>query len=75
MSLGIRDIAGNRQGTAMGSFQTVYGMGKFLGPLVVGAISGWAGMLWGFAFVGMTGVLGSGVAWVAVAGRRRTAQV
>ena len=73
MSLGIRDIAGNRQATAMGFFQTVYGMGMFLGPLVVGAISSWAGMFWGFVFVGMTGIMGAGAAWAAVAGRR-TAQ-
>ena len=74
MSLGIRDIAGNRQATAMGFFQTVYGMGMFLGPAVVGAISGWAGMVWGFVFVGMIGMLGSGAAWAAVADRRRTVQ-
>ena len=74
MSLGIRDIAGNRQATAMGFFQTVYGMGMFLGPLVVGAISGWTGIFWGFVFVGMTGMLGAGAAWAAVAGRQKTAQ-
>lgn len=74
MSLGIRDIAGNRQATAMGFFQTTYGMGMLLGPLVVGAISSWAGMFWGFAFVGMTGVLGAGAAWAAVSGPRRTVQ-
>ena len=74
MSLGIRDIAGNRQATAMGFFQTVYGMGMFLGSVVVGAISGWACIVWGFVFVGMIGMLGSGAAWAAVTGRRRTAQ-
>lgn len=71
MSLGIRGIAGNRQATAMGFFQAIYGMGMFLGPLVVGAISGWAGMIWGFTFVGMTGVLGSAAAWASVARRRQ----
>ncbi|HWR08991.1 MFS transporter [Sporomusa sp.] len=75
MSLGIRDIAGHRQATAMGFFQTIYGMGMLLGPLVVGAISGWAGMVWGFAFVGMAGVLGAGAAWAAVAVRRRPEEV
>ena len=74
MGLGISDIAGNRQATAMGFFQTIYSMGMFVGPLVVGAISGWAGMFWGFMFVGMTGMLGSGAAWAMVAGRRQTSQ-
>ena len=73
MGLGISDIAGNRQATAMGFFQTIYSMGMFVGPLVVGAISGWAGMFWGFMFVGMTGMLGSGAAWAMVAGRQQMA--
>jgi len=72
MSQGIRDIPGNRQATAMGFFQTVYGLGMFLGPLVVGTISGLAGMFWGFTFVGIAGLLGSGAAWAALAGRRKT---
>ena len=71
MSLGIRDVAGNRQATAMGFFQTIYGMGMFLGPLIVGVISDWAGMLWGFMFAGASGMLGTGMAWVGVTGRRR----
>ena len=63
MSLGIRDVAGHRQATAMGFFQTIYGMGMLLGPLAVGVIIGWAGMVWGFVFVGMAGLTGAGVAW------------
>lgn len=74
MSLGIRDIAGNRLATAMGFFQTIYSTGIFLGPLFVGVVSGWVGMFWGFMFVGMVGVLGSTAAWAAVSGRRQTAQ-
>lgn len=73
MSLGIRDIAANRQATAMGFFQAIYGMGMFLGPLIVGTISGWGGMFWGFTFVGVFGVMGAGAAWIAVTGRRPTA--
>lgn len=74
MSLGIRDIASNRQATAMGFFQAIYGMGMFMGPLVIGAISGWAGMYWGFTAIGMTGILGSAAAWSSIARQRKTAQ-
>ncbi len=73
MGLGIRDIAGNRQATAMGFFQTIYGMGMFLGPLLVGAVSGWIGMSWGFAFIGLTGILGS-VAACAISSRQKSFQ-
>jgi MFS family permease len=73
MGLGIRDIASNRQATAMGFFQTIYGMGMFLGPLLVGAVSGWIGISWGFAFIGLTGILGAG-ATCAISSRQKSFQ-
>jgi MFS family permease len=62
LGLSISSVAADRKGTAMGFYQTAYGMGMFVGPLMAGALSEAAGLDWGFWAVGLIGVAGTAVA-------------
>jgi len=60
MGLSIKNVANDKRATAMGIFQAVYGLGMFMGPTVVGALSDGVGIKWGFitiAAVALSGVL------------------
>lgn len=59
MGLSIKAVDSDRRGTAMGFFQAIYGVGMFLGPVLVGFISDIAGLSWGFWVVSILGVTGS----------------
>ncbi|MFW6007147.1 MAG: MFS transporter [Halanaerobiales bacterium] len=59
MGLSIKNIEDNKRATAMGFFQAIYGIGMFLGPVIVGAIGDWAGLNFGFWFAGFTGFAGA----------------
>jgi len=56
MGLCIRDVEGRKRATAMGFFQSIYGIGMFIGPSMVGAVSQAVGLSWGFVFVGSFGL-------------------
>ena len=47
----------NKRSTAMGFFQAIYGLGMFLGPLVMGVIGDFISLNQGFVFLGIVGVL------------------
>ena len=51
MALSIKEIKDNQRATAMGFFQAIYGIGMFIGPVIVGFISDYAGLTAGFWFV------------------------
>ncbi len=59
MSLSIKKIANSQRATAMGFFQAVYGIGMFIGPVIVGFISDLAGLAAGFWFAGIMGLVGA----------------
>lgn len=59
MGLSIKTVDIERRATAMGFFQAVYGLGMFLGPVLVGFISDMVGLSWGFWIVSILGVTGS----------------
>lgn len=59
MGLSIQNVSGDKRATAMGIFQAIYGLGMFLGPTIVGALTDGIGILWGFISIG--GVALSGV--------------
>jgi len=50
MGLCIKNVEENKRGSAMGFFQSVYGLGMFAGPVVVGFISDIASLSTGFYF-------------------------
>lgn len=39
MGLGIEDVAPEKRGAAMGFYQSIYGLGMFIGPVLVGSLS------------------------------------
>ena len=52
--------------TAMGFFQAIYGIGMFIGPILVGIISDLVGLSWGFWIVGLMGVIGALLAFMLI---------
>ena len=50
MGLSIKEIADNKRATAMGFFQAIYGIGMFVGPVVVGFSSDGNGLVFGCWF-------------------------
>jgi len=60
MGLCIADISPERRATAMGIFQSVYGLGMFLGPFATGWISHRFGLVAAFSFTGAVGLVGVG---------------
>ena len=65
MGLCIADISRERRATAMGIFQSVYGLGMFLGPFATGWLSYGFGLSAAFIFTGAVGLAGAAVvvAW------------
>ena len=59
MAIGLRHIAAAKRTTAMGYSQAIYGLGMFLGPLVVGILGGISGLEWGFVAIGLISLAGA----------------
>jgi len=57
MGLSIKNIAGERRATAMGFFQSIYGLGMFLGPVLVGVLGDAFDLGKAFVFLGILGFL------------------
>ena len=51
MGLAIRHFPGDRRSTAMGCYQAIYGIGMFIGPIIVGRIGDAVGLAWGYRVV------------------------
>jgi MFS family permease len=58
MGLSIRDMLSERRATAMGLFQAVYGLGMFIGPVIMGFIGAFTDLTHGFIYVGIMGLSG-----------------
>ncbi|NMA95596.1 MAG: MFS transporter [Clostridiales bacterium] len=59
MGISIGSVDVKMRGTAMGFFQSIYGLGMFLGPVLVGIISDMASLSWGFWIISLLGIIGS----------------
>lgn len=59
IEMSVRNISRSNRGLVSGVFQTVYGLGMFTGPLVLGIISDLAGLSAGFWLAGGAGLLGA----------------
>jgi MFS family permease len=57
MGLSIKNIPFDKRATAMGFFQAVYGLGMFLGPVLVGLFGAGIGLSFSFLAIGAIGVL------------------
>ena len=58
MGLSIKNVTSDKRATAMGIFQAIYGLGIFLGPTVVGALTDGIGIKWGFITIGAVALSG-----------------
>jgi len=61
MGLSIKTVPGERRATAMGFFQAIYGLGMFMGPVIVGFFGDTIGMVWGFWATGMMSLAGAAI--------------
>ncbi len=58
MGLSIKNVSSDKRATAMGIFQAIYGLGMFMGPTVVGALTDGVGIKWGFITIGAVALSG-----------------
>jgi MFS family permease len=63
MSFSVATMAPGAKATAMGVFQSLYALGMFAGPVVVGVMADTAGLGAGFWLCGVAGLLGLLIAW------------
>lgn len=62
MQHSVTHIDAHQKATAMGYFQSIYGMGMFLGPIIVGILGDRLGLSWGFGVIGCIGLIGTAAA-------------
>jgi MFS family permease len=58
MGLSIKDMLSERRATAMGFFQAIYGLGMFIGPVLMGIIGDLTNLQQGFIYIGIIGLIG-----------------
>jgi MFS family permease len=61
MGLSIKNVEVHKRATAMGFFQAIYGVGMFMGPVMVGFIGDTTGLTLGFILTAMIGAAGAAV--------------
>lgn len=59
MSLSIKNVNFEKRATAMGFFQSIYGLGMFLGPVIVGFLGSQFNLTIGFLTMGLFGIIGA----------------
>jgi MFS family permease len=63
MGIIIKIVTPEKRNTTMGFYQSVYGLGIFLGPVIVGIFSNYFSINWGFAFTALIGFAAAGMSW------------
>ena len=63
MVVGLRHISAAKRTTAMGYSQTIYGLGMFIGPLVVGILGDLFGLELSFVVIGLISLTGAFLAF------------
>ncbi|MDD9271995.1 MFS transporter [Paenibacillus sp. GCM10023248] len=56
MGMSIKHMPAEKRATAMGFFQAIYGLGMFVGPVLMGVIGDWFSLHEGFIILGVLGV-------------------
>ena len=59
MSASIKSVSEQKRATAMGFFQAIYGIGMFIGPIMVGFLSDSMSLFYGFWATGLIGLTGA----------------
>ncbi|SEC31720.1 MFS transporter [Paenibacillus sp. GP183] len=57
MGLSIKYMTAEKRATAMGFFQAIYGLGMFIGPVLMGVVGDWFQLSQGFLVLGILGCL------------------
>ena len=57
----VKLVSPEKRNTVMGFYQAVYGLGMFLGPLIVGVFSNYISIAWGFVFTSLIGFTAAGL--------------
>lgn len=57
MALSIKHMPSDKRATAMGFFQAIYGLGMFVGPVLMGIIGDWFHLGQGFLVLGVLGII------------------
>ena len=70
LGLSIKDMPLNKRSTSMGFFQAIYGLGMFLGPLVMGLIGDFINLSQGFVFLGILGLFTGFISYIFIKGNR-----
>jgi MFS family permease len=61
MALSIKYMPPQKRATAMGFYQAIYGLGMFIGPVLMGIIADWLELAQGFLVLGVLGCLTAGL--------------
>ncbi|MFC5451463.1 MFS transporter [Paenibacillus aestuarii] len=65
MALSIKHMPADKRATAMGFFQAIYGLGMFVGPVLMGIIGDWFALREGFILLGIIGIVSAGLSqWI-----------
>lgn len=76
MSLSIKHMPSDKRATAMGFFQAIYGLGMFIGPVLMGIIGVWFNLNQGFFVLGIIGCISALLTqWLIKDDRPRKAKV
>lgn len=75
MGLSIKYMPSEKRAVAMGFYQSIYGLGMFVGPLFMGIIGDVVSLKWGFIFIGivscLTAVLAQVIIKTGIEGKQR----
>lgn len=74
MQHSVAHIEAHQKATAMGYFQSIYGIGMVLGPVILGILGDRMGLGWGFWAIGCIGLLGTAAAAFWLSSARKIAQ-
>jgi len=66
MGMGIKNIPNDKRATAMGFYQAIYGLGMFLGPVVVGILTDAVSLGTGFVITAAIGFLAAVTAFLSL---------
>jgi predicted MFS family arabinose efflux permease len=66
MGMGIKNIPNDKRATAMGFYQAIYGLGMFLGPVVVGVMTDAVSLGTGFVITASLGFLAAVIAFMSL---------
>lgn len=75
MGLSIKNVSPDRRATAMGFFQSIYGLGMFAGPVLMGVLGDLFSLKQGFVILGILGCVTAYLAFLTVRNQTKKIKV